>query len=632
MNGMDEEAIVKFVNLQIECINKEQENENIQIKEQQTKYSQQQLKKRGVILSNLQNSALKSGFNGSTLMQFESNIQLVLNSLKFRVGDVVQVQQQSSKLTDCELYKVSGVVVKVNDKMIVVSIKEDLPNDLPDLFTIFKLANSISYKRMETALLRIIKTEPKDLQKVLFNLKSIEFVQIGELEFFNDNLNDSQKNAVKKSMEAQDIFLIHGPPGTGKTHTLVEVILQFVKLKKRILVCGPSNISVDNLVERLSHSKLDMIRLGHPARILNSVLHHSLDYRISTSSQGRIVNDVRQDLDTTFKSLKKKKGKERYKTYQEIKELRQELRQREKTVLATIIQNAQVVLTTLNGSASHILAKEDFDILIIDEASQALEAECWIPILKAKKLILAGDHFQLPPTIKSKSTEIAKPLSLTLFERVLKMHGDKVKGLLNVQYRMHDDILGFSSQHFYDNLVVSGGGVGDRLLSDLDDVEETEMTSVPIVFVDTAGAGFEETDDEDSKSNVGEAKCCLSHVKALLEVGVHQDEIAIISPYNGQIRILKEYFVEFPDIELGTVDGFQGREKEVVVFSMVRSNSDGEVGFLSEDRRLNVAITRSKRHLCIIGDSQTMNRNPFLREYVCYLEERAIVKFPDYMV
>ncbi len=401
-------------------------------------------------------------------------------------------------------------------------------------------------------------------------------------------------------------------------------------LKKRVLVCGPSNISVDNIIERLSKHKLDIVRVGHPARVLESVVQYCLDMRIDTCDGGQIVKDVRKELDETLQTIQKTKRKQdRYKLYQDVKFLKSELRQREKEVLSSVIKNAQVVLTTLNGTASKILQNEEFDVVLVDEASQALEAECWIAILKAKKLILAGDHCQLPPTIKS-TDKTAQKLMFTLFERMLK-HYPKLKRLLNVQYRMNKVIMQFSSDQFYESKLTCGDGIEDRLLIDLESVQENEETACPVVFVDTAHANFNESsDDQDSMFNTGEAETVVKYLESLLQLGVTPNQIAVISPYNGQIRVLKEMIKEkYPALELGSVDGFQGREKEVVILSLVRSNADGQVGFLSEARRLNVAMTRPKRHLCVIGDSSTLSRNQFLKKVVTYLEDHAEIRYPE---
>lgn len=295
-----------------------------------------------------------------------------------------------------------------------------------------------------------------------------------------------------------------------------------------------------------------------------------------------------------------------------------------------ILRNANVILSTLTGSASHQLKNHNFDVVIIDEASQALEAECWIPILKGKLLILAGDHLQLPPTIKSTGLT-AKSLELTLFERLLESHGSKIKTLLNTQYRMNEVIMRFSSDYFYDSKLICGPGVGDRLLKDLDGVERNDFTLYPVIYIDTQGYDYEEiTTSDESKENKGEAQCAVDCVEILISSNMDPSSIAVISPYDGQVRLLKSMlYPKYSKIEIGTVDGFQGREKEAVIITTVRSNSNGEVGFLSEARRMNVAITRPKRLLCVIGDSQTLSRNEFLKKMVTYLEDNGELKQRD---
>ena len=250
---------------------------------------------------------------------------------------------------------------------------------------------------------------------------------------------------------------------------------------------------------------------------------------------------------------------------------------------------------------------------------------CWIAILKGKKLILAGDHLQLPPTVKSNAKVV------TLFERLLKRYGSKLNRLLNVQYRMHQDIMRFSSDYFYESKLVCGDGVEGRLLTDLKGVQENEETSCPVLYIDTAHASFNESSDEqDSKYNQGEAECVVRYLDALIAAGVTPSSVALISPYNGQVRLFKALLGnKYPGLEIGSIDGFQGREKEVVILSLVRSNEDGEVGFLSEERRLNVAMTRPKRHLCVIGDSNTLRQDSFLKKVVQYLEGCAEIRYPE---
>lgn len=451
---------------------------------------------------------------------------------------------------------------------------------------------------------------------------------------------------------------------TGKTYTLIELIRQLCQRKSRILVCGPSNISVDNIVERLAPHKLPIIRLGHPARLLPSVLNHSLDVLTQTSEAAGIVKDVRKEMDAKQASIKKtRNGRERRAIYTDMKDLRKEYREREKQCVTSLVTGSKVVLATLHGAGGFQLKNEQFDVVVIDEASQALEAQCWIPLLSAKKVVLAGDHLQLPPTIKSSPSQ-SKPgkeaangksttsLETTLFDRLLTLHGTDIKRMLTTQYRMHEKIMRFPSDEMYESALLAALPVATRLLTTLPyEVDDTDDTREPLVFYDTQGGDFPElisTPDDassngkqpskssllnDSKSNPSEAALVKRHVTALVDAGVHPEDVAVVTPYNAQLALLsgdlglKE---AFPGIELGSVDGFQGREKEAVVVSLVRSNSEGEVGFLGERRRLNVAMTRPKRHLCVIGDSETVGKgSKFLRRWMEHLEKEADLRYPD---
>lgn len=418
-----------------------------------------------------------------------------------------------------------------------------------------------------------------------------------------------------------------------------------VKQNLRILVCGPSNISVDNIVERLSPHKIPILRLGHPARLLPSVLSHSLDVLTQTSEAGLIVKDVRSEMDAKQASIKKaKNGRERKVIYTDLKELRKEYRVRERQCVSNLVAGSKVVLATLHGAGGYQLKNETFDVIIIDEASQALEAQCWVPLLAAKKAVCAGDHLQLPPTIKSTNSKtkpkvkegdsIIKGMSLerTLFDRLLLLHGSAIKRMLTTQYRMNEKIMRFPSDELYEGKLVAAENVKDRLLKDLPyEVENSEDTNEPVIFIDTQGGDYpEKNEDEDtgrkssiksllgdSKSNEMEAALVKQHVRKLVDTGVKPEDIAVVTPYNAQVSHIlflikyshKDYQVQtapedgidtrfklallaplkdlFPGIELGSVDGFQGREKEAVIVTLVRSNSDGEVGFLGEKRRLN---------------------------------------------
>eukprot|EP00842_Homolaphlyctis_polyrhiza_P000941 jgi/Hompol1/1848/HPOL_002779-RA len=512
------------------------------------------------------------------------------------------------------------------------------------------------------------------LINVLFKNEKPTFGDTPQITWFDSTLNPSQKSAIEFALSARHVALIHGPPGTGKTHTCVELVRQLVKRGERVLVCGPSNISVDNLVERLSKCRLDIVRVGHPARMLDQVLQHALDVRVRSSDEGQIVNDVRRDVDKTLQGISKTRSKaERRQLYQDVKALRSELRTREKTVVDTIMRNAQVVLCTLNGAATRLLEHETFDTVLIDEATQALEAECWIAILKGKRLVLAGDPLQLPPTVKTvgsgsddgaavasssrtktskKKNDPKQTLEFTLFDRLLEQYGTSIKRLLNVQYRMNENIMKFSSVELYEGKLVAHESVKGRLLTDGKNIKPTEDSTTALVLIDTAGQDMRESleADEassssssssssksndlagDSKLNRGEADLVVKHVGNLVKLaGVLDSEIAVISPYNAQVNLLRSMLKEtYPNLEIGSVDGFQGREKDAVIISMVRSNDEGIIGFLADRRRMNVALTRARRHLCVIGDSECVGqRSPFLKRMFAHFEENGDVRFPD---
>lgn len=383
-------------------------------------------------------------------------------------------------------------------------------------------------------------------------------------------------------------------------------------------------------------------------------------------------------MDAKQASIKKiRSGRERRAIYLDIKELRKEYREREKECVSTLLRSSKVVLATLHGAGGYQLKNENFDVVIIDEASQALEAQCWVPLLSARKVVLAGDHLQLPPTIKSSSsstkTPTSKPtkdkskpdgaksnicsLETTLFDRLLTLHGPGIKRMLTVQYRMHQKIMVFPSEALYDSRLTAGPSVATRLLTDLPSVSRTDDTIEPLIFYDTQGGDFPESSAADtnstgtpskssllteSKSNQMEAALATKHVTSLIEAGVKEGDIAVITPYNGQLSLLSALIhARFPAVELGTVDGFQGREKEAVVLTLVRSNADEksggggsgqgvDVGFLSEKRRLNVGMTRPRRQLCVIADGETVGRgSAFLKKWIDFLEREADLRYPD---
>ncbi|KAF1849360.1 DNA helicase-like protein [Cucurbitaria berberidis CBS 394.84] len=666
------------------------------------------LARAGLAILNLNVSSMRTGLGGKTVVELGLDPAVVAKGEKpdipehgIRVGDIVGVQDQPSgsakKTEKKELVNkgVEGVVLRVKRENVeVVLDKEDADVPSGGKLWIVKLANDVTYKRMNQTMTRLEKFGDQELtpfMRVLFGQGSPTPLPsdlndpsnpLYKLEWNDPSLNDSQKEAIRFALASREVALIHGPPGTGKTHTLIELILQLLKQKLRLLVCGPSNISVDNIVERLASHKVSMVRLGHPARLLPSVLNHSLDVLTRTSEAAALVQDVRKEMDDKQASIRKtRNARERRQIYTELKELRQEFREREKGCVNNLVGGSKVVLATLHGAGGFHLKGQEFDVVIVDEASQALEAQCWVPLLwvRASKLVLAGDHLQLPPTIKSlnsKESKVAKKemtkskdkstkagegdsgkptekmtLETTLFDRLLALHGSPIKRMLTTQYRMHEKIMRFPSDELYDSKLVAADFVKDRLLKDLPyEVKDTEDTQEPLVFWDTQGGDFpEKTEDDavakgskgmslgDSKSNEAEAALVKMHVGNLIEAGVKAEDIAVVTPYNAQLALLAGMLKEaYPGIELGSVDGFQGREKEAVIVSTVRSNADREVGFLGEKRRLNVAMTRPRRHLCVIGDSDTISKYvpfvlPFLFQHIVLLAAFLVTQAQAYL-
>ncbi|KAI0845131.1 DNA helicase [Daldinia vernicosa] len=616
------------------------------------------LQRAGLAVTNLVVSSQRTGLGGRTVIELAPDAATTgtgeLPEHGVRTGDIVLVAEQPAgsakkrEVKDLERRGARGVVVRIRRDAVAVAVdedKEDAASFGGGRVWLVKLADDVTYRRMKQTMERLgdmAESEYSTFTRVLFGLTSPSPVPAdlardseygeGKMEWFDPTLNDSQKDAIRFALASREIALIHGPPGTGKTHTLIELILQMVKRGLRVLVCGPSNISVDNIVERLSPHKVPIVRLGHPARLLPSVLNHSLDVLTQTSEAGLIVKDVRSEMDAKQASIKKtRNGRERKAIYADLKELRKEYRERERRCVGTLVGGSKVVLATLHGAGGNQLRGEKFDVVIIDEASQALEAQCWVPLLSASKAVCAGDHLQLPPTVKSTNSKtkpkaaakegdekekdgaIIKGASLetTLFDRLLKLHGSSVKRMLTTQYRMHEKIMRFPSDELYESRLVAADAVKDRLLRELPyEVQDTEDTSEPVIFIDTQGGDYPEKNEEEedregkdgkgggkkgsirslfgeSKSNVMEAALVKQHVKKLVDAGVRPEDIAVVTPYNAQLGLLAPLKEAFPGIELGSVDGFQGREKEAVIVSLVRSNAEGEVGFLSEKRRLN---------------------------------------------
>ncbi len=446
----------------------------------------------------------------------------------------------------------------------------------------------------------------------------------------SQRLNPSQHQAIRHALAANDLAIIHGPPGTGKTTTVVEVIRLLVARGERVLACAPSNTAVDNLLERLLAIGEPAIRLGHPARVSEDLRQHSLDVLVGRHESMMIVHQMMREAEQIErKATKYTRGRPapgfRGQQRQEARELKRHARILEKQAISDLLQDARVICATTTFDDS-ILDDLRFDVLVIDEACQSVEPGCWVPLKKANRLILAGDHLQLPPTILSDEAR-KQGFAVSMMERLVNHYGDDVTRQLTVQYRMHEDIMAFSSQHFYENSLIADESVRRHVLSDLPRFRSELMNDDPLTFIDTAGTGWQEEIEPDgmSKRNPQEGELVLKQVNALCEAGLRPSEIAVIAPYAAQVRWLREHAV-FDQLEIDTVDGFQGREKEAVVMSLVRSNEIGEIGFLSDARRMNVALTRAKRKLILVGDSATLGSNDFFKSLLSWIEQTGIYR------
>ena len=522
-------------------------------------------------------------------------------------------------------FSVEGTLYNVEDYRVTVALNQDLLEEPSGKCRIDLLGSDATYKRMRRALDIALRQKGRlgQLREILLGNALPAFAGFSEnLRFFNERLNPFQQDAVRAALAAEDIALVHGPPGTGKTTVLAEIIRQAVAQGKSVLATAPSNIAVDNMLEKLLDAGLTVVRLGHPARIMENLRHATLLAQLDEHPDQKVIRLMDQDRERMALQRLRKQGKltndEDKALKREIKALWKEARAMEKSISKRIVQQADVVLAT-HGGIGQLLASERFDLVCLDEASQATEPLSWIPILLAEKIVMAGDPLQLPPTIHSPEAA-ERGLKITLMERLQPTLPENLQTLLRVQYRMNEQIMGFSSAQFYENKLVAHASVKDHSLLDIPHISPTGLTGARLIFVDTAGTNYTETWNEllDSRENDGEAQLVLKLWNQLAEAGVKPPWAALISPYAAQVRLLRHQVP--PGLEVGTVDGFQGREKEVILLSLVRSNDTGEVGFLSDTRRMNVAMTRARRLLIVVGDSATIGRHTFYEAFLDYVQ------------
>jgi CheY-like chemotaxis protein len=447
-------------------------------------------------------------------------------------------------------------------------------------------------------------------------------------------LNPSQQTAVAKILAANDLAIVHGPPGTGKTTTLVQAIKALVRRDgERVLVVAPSNTAVDLLSEKLADEGLNVLRVGNPARVSERLLSLTLDSRMAEHSGIKEIKKLKKkasefrDMAHKYKrNFGKAERDQRKALFDEARNVLKEVERLEQYILDDVVAKTQVVTATLVGANHYTVRGLRYRTVVIDEAGQALEPACWIPILKADRVVLAGDHCQLPPTIRSE--EAARGgLSTTLLEKNVALHPEAVV-LLEEQYRMHATIMGYSSGVFYADRLKAHPSVAAHLLFEGDG---------PLAFVDTAGCGFDEKPEGSGLTNPEEAAFLIKHATQLVSELSGRFEkdatefptVAIISPYRNQVHLLQELLLHSAvlrryahKITVNTIDSFQGQERDIVYIGMTRSNADSKIGFLSDIRRMNVAMTRARKKLVVIGDSGTLSRLPFYANFISYAEQR----------
>ncbi len=606
----------------------------------------------GRAILNLRGKPVGRGIGGYHLVRYSRDN---FPDTEISVGDVVLISGRVPKRNNP-----TGVVYEKGRNFITVAF-----SSLPPKFAMGRAvrvdlyASDVTFQRMLSAVKSL--EHRQDLQEFLFHSHVILHSRNGVDRYFDSNLNDSQKCAVNDSLTSERVFLVHGPPGTGKTTTLVESIIQHVKRGEKVLATADSNIAVDNILEKLV-GKVNVVRIGSPARISRVLWEHTLDYKVEHLPEYRHVSELwekveillrRRDRETKpspqwsrgltddeilYLASQRKSIRgipaERIqsmalwlKIQNEISELVEKARAMEMRGVRKILESAEVVCATNSSAGSEILEDWVFDTVFIDEATQSTEPSCLISIIHGKRFIMAGDPKQLPPTVISQS---ADDLKFTLFERLISLHGNGIVDLLNIQYRMNEKLMEFPSRYFYNGAVKTYEKIADIKLNihcnasgkDSNLLGEIFNPDNVLIFVDTNSLMPEQQrHGATSFFNLGEAELVKRIADGFLRAGVLPEQIGVISPYDDQVSILKSK-VEVDGIEIKSVDGFQGREKDLIIISFVRSNPR-TIGFLVDKRRLNVSITRARRKLVMIGDAKTLSMVHIYNELINFVKENG---------
>lgn len=539
---------------------------------------------------------------------------------------------------DPKIDRLEGVVSHQSGNKLKITLRTD---ELPDWTRDGKLGVDVlfdnnSYDEMQAALkqasAQLEDKEEGNLIRVLTGGKSPSF-HTETFKYDLPKLNTMQQLAVDQILSANDLAIVHGPPGTGKTTTLVQAIKALIKQDhQQILVVAPSNTAVDLLSEKLADEGLNVLRVGNPARVSERLMSLTLDSKMAEHPQTKELKTLKKQANE-YKNMahkyKRNFGKaeqeQRKALFSEAHKIMKEVGNIEQYIMDDLLTKAQVITATLVGANHYTVRNRKYHTVVIDEAGQALEPACWIPILKAKKVVFAGDHCQLSPTVKS-NVAARNGLSTTLLEKCVALHPEAVV-LLEEQYRMHETIMGYSSQVFYQGKLKANAAVAGHLLFPEDK---------PLAFIDTAGCGFDEKNEGTSSTNPEEAVFLLKHLTQLVQqlklkyTPETFPSVAVISPYKQQVYILKDLLLNNPELQVyatqisvNTIDSFQGQERDVVYISLTRSNAEGTIGFLADTRRMNVAMTRAKKKLVVIGDSATLSRSAFYSDFITYAEGKG---------
>lgn len=649
----------KYIKKLISLINEERKAEMELMINEIKKLSPQKREKLGRAINKVKGKNLgkELGFN---IIQYGRR---EIIDTEISVGDIVLISIGNPLKSD-----LTGTVTEKGSRFIKVAI-ENVPKwALKKHVRIDLYANDVTFRRMEENLVNL-SIKGKDALEYSLHKRhpqeDDEDILNKSLTFKDKSLNESQKKAIKRALASRNFFLIHGPFGTGKTRTLIELINQEYLLGSKILATAESNAAIDNILERLSKSssEINLTRLGHPQRVDKENIKYTLAYKVENHPLNEKIEELREKIEKLSKKRDEyTKPTPRYRRgysdseifrlgvqrqggrgispstmnsmanwiekNKDVDELHNTIKDLENNIIHDIVDKSDVILSTNSSAALEAIEKTKFNIAIVDEASQATIPSVLIPIAKAQKFVLAGDHKQLPPTIISSK---AHELEDTLFEELINKYPDK-SALLNTQYRMNQLLMEFPNSEFYNSKLDSAETVKDIVITDIieeNKLSETEKVKIedqllsdkqPLIFVDTSEIdknGEKKLKDSKSIINLAEAETTLEIVDFYQKLGIDDKDIGIISPYADQVSLLKNK----TDIEVKTVDGFQGREKEIIIISTVRSNDKGKIGFLSDLRRLNVALTRAKRKLIIIGNKETLKTNPTYERLIEYANE-----------